>query len=119
MESNTPAGPRGAQARSAPRWALLSKHGTVVVSLALTPNLTGRQLAEQMGLTERTLFTIIRDLVGADILRVKKVGRLNTYIVNENARVPNPRFAHLRLRDFLAPFMSREFRAVLVDNSTA
>src|SRR5215207_6291428 len=100
------------------RWALLSKHGMVVVALAMTPNLTSRQLAAHMGLTERTLFTIIRDLVGADILRVKKVGRVNTYIVNDQAAVPNPRFAHLRLHDFLAAFKLREFRASLVDNST-
>jgi hypothetical protein len=101
-----------------PRWALLSKHGMVVVALAMTPNLTSRQLAAQMGLTERTLFTITRDLVGADILRVKKVGRVNTYIVNEAAPIPNPRFAHLRLHDFLAAFRLREFRASLVDQST-
>jgi hypothetical protein len=84
----------------------------------MTPNLTSRQLATMMGLTERTLFTIIRDLVGADVLQVKKVGRVNTYIVNENAPVPNPRFAHLRLQDFLAAFKLREFRASLVDNSS-
>ena len=101
-----------------PRWALLSKHGMVVVALAMTPNLTSRQLAAQMGLTERTLFTIVRDLVGADILRVKKVGRVNTYIVNENAPIPNPRFAHLHLHDFLAAFKVREFRAALVDTAT-
>jgi len=90
----------------------------VVVLLAMTPNMTSRQLAAQMGLTERTLFTIIRDLVGADILRVKKVGRVNTYIVNEQAAVPNPRFAHLRLQDFLAAFKLRDFRVTLVDKST-
>ena len=90
----------------------------VVVALAMTPNLTSRQLAAQMGLTERTLFTIVRDLVGADILRVKKVGRVNTYIVNENAPIPNPRFAHLHLHDFLAAFKVREFRAALVDTAT-
>jgi len=90
----------------------------VVVLLAMTPNMTSRQLAAQMGLTERTLFTIIRDLVGADILRVKKVGRVNTYIVNDQAAVPNPRFAHLRLQDFLAAFKLRDFRVTLVDKST-
>jgi hypothetical protein len=97
---------------------LLSKHGMVVVALAMTPNLTSRELASQMGLTERTLFTITRDLVGSDILRVKKVGRVNTYQVNENAPIPNPRFAHLRLGDFLAAFRLREFRASLVDSSS-
>ena len=56
--------------------------------------------------------------VGADILRVKKVGRVNTYIVNDQAPVPNPRFAHLRLYDFLAAFKLREFRATLVESST-
>src|SRR3954452_1608817 len=116
MESDTAAATR--RASNVPRWALLSKHGMVVVALAMTPNLTSRELAAQMGLTERTLFTIVRDLVGADILRVKKVGRVNTYIVNENAPIPNPRFAHLRLQDFLAAFKLREFRASLVDAAT-
>ena len=102
-----------------PRWALLSKHGQVVVALAMAPNLTSRQLAAQMGLTERTLFTIIRDLVEYDLLRVKKVGRVNTYIVNDTAPVPNPRFAHLFLRDFLAALRLRDLRASLVDETTA
>jgi hypothetical protein len=102
-----------------PKWALLSKHGMVVVSLAMTPSLTSRQLAAQMGLTERTLFTIIRDLVDADLLRIKKVGRVNTYIVNEGAPIPNPRFAHLHLRDFLAALRLRDLRASLVDEPTA
>ena len=117
MESNPPFSPR--RAPNVPRWALLSKHGMVVVALAMTPNLTSRELAAQMGLTERTLFTIVRDLVGADILQVKKVGRVNTYLVNENAPIPNPRFAHLRLQDFLAAFKVREFRAALLDTTTA
>jgi hypothetical protein len=72
-----------------------------------------------MGLTERTLFTIIRDLMQANLLQVKKVGRVNTYTVNESAPVPNPRFAHLNLRDFLAALRLRDLRAALVDESTA
>ena len=54
MESNN------RPATNLPRWALLSKHGMVVIALAMTPSLTSRQLAAQMGLTERTLFTHCR-----------------------------------------------------------
>ena len=46
MESNTQGAAR--PATNLPRWALLSKHGMVVVALAMTPNLTSRQLAEAL-----------------------------------------------------------------------
>jgi hypothetical protein len=61
-----------------------------------------RELALKLGLTERTLYTIIKDLAAVDMVRVGRLGRQNTYSVDPAARLVQPLFSHLRLGSFLA-----------------
>lgn len=65
------------------------------------PNLTLKQISEQLGLTERTLYNIIKDLAGADMVRVQRVGRRNLYTLNPDARFIHPPFSHLSLGSVL------------------
>jgi hypothetical protein len=83
------------------RWSLLSRHGVVLVYLALNASVTMRQLSLTLNLTERALYGIIKDLTALDLLRVERVGRTNTYQINPDAPLPNPLFAHMRLGHFL------------------
>jgi hypothetical protein len=73
----------------------------VIVLLALNPNLTIREVSLRLSLTDRTVYSIIRDLASADMVRVQRVGRNNTYSVNRDARLVNPMFAHVQLGRFL------------------
>ena len=97
LESAT--GHRGLQ--SGQKWSLLSRHGFVLFVLAINSNSTMRELSDRLGLSERTLYGIIRDLTAADMIHINKTGRNNTYSVNGDARFISPLFNHLRLGEFL------------------
>ncbi len=76
-----------------------------------------RELASRLGLTERTLYTIIKDLATADMIHVGRSGRQNTYSVNAAARFVQPLFSHLRLGSFLAALQAPVDLPSDLDNS--
>jgi DNA-binding IclR family transcriptional regulator len=63
-------------------WTFLTNHAHVLVALAREPNLRLRDVATQVGITERSAQTIVRDLVDAGYLRRRRVGRRNHYVIN-------------------------------------
>jgi predicted DNA-binding transcriptional regulator YafY len=80
-----------------PGWSLLSSHGVVLFYLATHPDSTLRDLSQQVGLTERTVYRVIHDLSTADMVHTRKVGRRNSYVVNPEAHFVQPMFAHLQV----------------------
>ena len=63
------------------RWTFLSNHGHVLVCLARDPEARLRDVAEEVGITERAVQQIVRDLVEEHYLEKEKVGRRNRYRV--------------------------------------
>ncbi len=71
-------------ARSAPlvdegTWTFLTNHSHVLICLARDPELRLRDLAEQVGITERAVQGIVKDLVAAGCLTRHREGRRNRY----------------------------------------
>jgi DNA-binding IclR family transcriptional regulator len=66
-------------------WALLSHHGLVLLMVAEHPNATIREVADTVGVTERTAARILADLRDAGFLLVQKEGRRNSYEVVPDA----------------------------------
>lgn len=89
-----------------PTWTLLSPHGLVLFFLAMNPDSTLREMSGRLGLSERTLYTVIKDLSQAHMVGSGRVGRQNSYTVNSDSRFVHPAFAHLRLGDFLAALIT-------------
>jgi hypothetical protein len=54
-----------------------------------------------LGLTERRIGQVVRDLVDADMLRTTKVGSRNQYAVNAAATFRHPSLSHITLGQFL------------------
>lgn len=81
-------------------WTLLSNHGHVLVCLALDPEVRMRDVAEQVGITERAVQLIIRDLQDEGFVVARKVGRRNHYTVVRSQRFRHPLEAHLRIGSF-------------------
>jgi DNA-binding transcriptional ArsR family regulator len=71
-------------------WTLLSNHGHVIVALAREPDLRLRDVAEQVGLTERAVQQIVKDLESAGYLTVTRLGRRNHYEVNRDVPLRHP-----------------------------
>ena len=82
-------------------WSVLSPHGLILFILCMHPDATLRDLSQAVGLTERTLHDVIKDLANAEMIYVARRGRQNVYRVNAEARFIHPLFAHIRLGTFL------------------
>jgi DNA-binding MarR family transcriptional regulator len=63
-------------------WTLLTAHGRALVAIAQDPNARMRDLAEVVGVTERTLQGIVADLEAAGYVAHTRVGRRNRYTVH-------------------------------------
>lgn len=75
-------------------WTFLSNHGHVLVCLALDPNARLRDVATQVGITERAVQKIVGDLEEAGVLVRQRAGRRNSYHLNVNAPLRHALEAH-------------------------
>ena len=62
-------------------WHFITNHGTVLLLIAERRQITAREIAEVLGLTERPVRRIIAELEAAGYLQKKRVGRVNQYEV--------------------------------------
>ncbi len=69
-------------------WGFLSNHGRVLLFLAHDPGMRLRDMAASLGITERTAFGIITDLVAAGYIRKRKDGRRNHYQIQAHQPLP-------------------------------
>ena|SRR3990172_2037390 len=91
-------------------WYLVSSHGAVLFYVAVHPGCTIRQIAEEMSLTQRTVWGLIGDLRRADMLSVRREGRRHHYTVNLDAPFRHPILQGITLRAVLGEVVSRHAR---------
>ena len=94
-------GYRAAMADSPRNWTFLSNHAHVLVCLAADPNSRLRDIAAEVGITERRVNGILADLEQAGIITVFKTGRRNSYKVERRALLRHPLEAHKSVGDLL------------------
>lgn len=82
-------------------WTFFSNHAHVLIALAKSSDLRIRDLAEQVGITERAVAQILADLQDARVLTRRRVGRRNVYLINTKAPLRHPVEAHGTVSDFL------------------
>jgi DNA-binding MarR family transcriptional regulator len=63
-------------------WTLLTAHGRALVAIAQDPDARMRDLAEIVGVTERTVQAIVADLETAGYVAHTRIGRRNRYTVH-------------------------------------
>jgi DNA-binding transcriptional ArsR family regulator len=74
----------------APVWTYLTNHTHVLVCLAADGSLRVRDLADQVGITQRAVQRILSDLENAGVLEREREGRRNHYRIIEDARLRHP-----------------------------
>ena len=84
-----------------PDWHVWSRHGDVVVLLALRPGSTIKEIAESLYLTERTIRDTVADLRRAGMLKIRRNGRRLHYHVNLDAPFRHPTIKGVTLRTLL------------------
>jgi len=65
------------------KWTLFSNHGHVLVCLARDPESRLRDVAVDVGITERAVQKIVRDLQDGGMVSVTKNGRRNSYRIHK------------------------------------
>ena len=83
-------------------WTFLSNYGHVLVCLARNRDARLRDVAGEVGITERAVQKIVRDLQGADFLVVSKHGRCNRYRINKRKALRHALEAHCTVGKLLA-----------------
>lgn len=85
-------------------WTFLTTHGLVLVEIADDPHQTMRALAEKLGVSERTVQSVVRDLVAEGYLTRTRVGRRNAYRINRARRMRHPAFGGHSIATLLRAF---------------
>jgi DNA-binding transcriptional ArsR family regulator len=73
-------------------WTFLTNHAAVLFFLVRHPLITGRELSELTGITERSVRNVISDLESSGYIRKSKEGRQVKYRINLD--LPFRHYAH-------------------------
>jgi hypothetical protein len=73
---------------------LFSNHGNVLLVLSEDPDARLRDVAARVGITERAVQKIVRDLQDDGLLNVSKHGRRNRYRINTRKALRHPLDSH-------------------------
>jgi MarR family len=71
-------------------WTFLTAHARVLLLVARDPGVRLRDIAASLGITERSAFGIVTDLVEAGYVVKEKDGRRNRYHVQAHLPLPEP-----------------------------
>lgn len=84
-----------------PRWMFLTNHTHVLVVLHSDPDKVLRQVAIEVGITERAVQRIIQELEDGGFIQRERVGRRNRYRVLTDKSLRHPIEAHRKIGDLL------------------
>lgn len=102
-------------------WTLLSAHGRVLFYVALCPASTVQGIADALDLTPRNVWTIVRDLRRAGMLRLRRHGRRHHYSIRLDAPFRHPTLDGFSIDTILGKIArtSPEDRAEICDELTS
>ncbi len=75
-------------------WTFLTNHAHVLLAIARTPDLRVRDLAQLVGITERTTMQIIDDLEADGYITRERQGRRNRYHIDRHNPLRHPLEEH-------------------------
>ena len=81
---------RTAEGETRPAWTFLTNHAHVLLCLARDPEARLRDVAEQVGVTERAVQRIVTELEEAGYVERAREGRRNTYVVRSELPLRHP-----------------------------
>lgn len=85
-----------------PTWTFFTNYTHVLVSLDRNPDISIRQMALDIGITERAVQRILSDLCAAGVLEKAKVGRKNSYSIHQEHPLHHPLEGHRSIGQILA-----------------
>jgi DNA-binding IclR family transcriptional regulator len=83
------------------QWTFFSNYAHVLACLAEDPHARLRDVADKVGITERTAFRLIGELQEAGIVERVKEGRRNHYMINTDAHLRHSIEEHCTVGELL------------------
>ena len=108
-------GSRGGDNNLMTHWTFLTNHAHVLLCVADNPNVRLRDVAVQVGITERAAQRIVTELEEASYLERERDGRRNLYRLNTAMPLRHPLDRDHRIGELLATFANPTSREVDVD----
>ncbi len=85
----------------------MSNYAHVLVCLAEKPSSTLREVADRVGITERSAVRLIAHLDEAGILKRVKHGRRNSYVIDTSVHLRHPIEEHCTVGELLGVILSK------------
>ncbi len=85
-------------------WTFLTNHSHVLLCIMQNPHIRLSEIAEKVGITERTAFAIVNDLVTEGYLTKVRHGRRNEYEVHPELPFRHPIEQQAQIRALLGIF---------------
>ena len=89
------------------KWLFVTSHASVLIEVDRDPDLTVREIADRVGLTERQAHRVLADLVAEGYLTRERIGRRNRYHVNRSRRMRHPAVAEHEIGELLQALSRR------------
>ena len=93
----------------AQEWTFLTNHAHLLLAVAQAPDARVRDLAATVGISDRAVLTILRDLEDAGYLHRTRVGRSNTYTVHPGQSFRYPTAAAHSVDELIAIFVASPY----------
>jgi len=104
---------------SAADWSFFSNYTHVLVCIAENPHARLRDLANLVGITERTAQRLVTQLEESGILKRIKEGRRNRYLIDVRKHLHHPIESHCTVGELLGTILNQEIPKSGIDSSRA
>lgn len=92
------------------KWTFITNHGLVLSYIYRNPRSTAREIANHVGITERTTHKIISDLEAAGYIQRYRSGRRNVYRVDPRLPLRHHSMQDISVVELLEAIASSEDR---------
>jgi DNA-binding Lrp family transcriptional regulator len=92
-------------------WTFLTNHAQVLLCIARDPGIRLRDIADRVGITERSAYAIVMDLAEAGYIVKEKSGRRNRYQIQTHLPLPEPTSRERTVGEVLALLAGTELRS--------
>tara|TARA_Y100000310_G_scaffold331671_1_gene405674 strand:- start:1452 stop:1784 length:333 start_codon:yes stop_codon:yes gene_type:complete len=96
-----------------PRWTFITNHGLVLSYISHNNTSTAREIAQYIGVTERTTHKIISDLEAAGYIERRKIGRRNVYSVDPQLPLRHHTKQDVIVSDLLEALTSKDLHELM------
>ena len=88
------------------RWTFLTNHALVLLQVSQSPDLTVREIAERVRITERAVHRILTDLTLGGYVQRIRLGRRTHYSVSPERPFRHPSLGHIEIARLIAALQS-------------